>query len=179
MSHRLWFSKNSAAAKILLGWHGQLAEHDRGGRAALRRAADPEAAVTLPAALRLLRRLEEHDEVRIAPGDHGAVTAVAALAARVEENDRSASLGTQMAGSRPGLDRPRVSVGRFRRLLESDELGDRFSQLSRIVRLLERRANLLDLADAVCFWDSGLRRRWAYDYYAIADRKRSKEESTS
>jgi CRISPR type I-E-associated protein CasB/Cse2 len=179
MSQGLSFSKNSAAAKVLLGWHSQLAEHDRGGRAALRRAAAPEVAVTLPAALRLLRRLEEHDEVRIGPGDHLAVAALAALAARVEENDRGASFATQMAGSRTGLDRPRVSAGRFRRLLESDEPSERFSQLSRVVRLLDRRVNLLDLADAVCSWSPGLRRRWAYDYYAIADRRRSTEESTS
>lgn len=178
MSPRLSFSNRSSTARVLLGWHGALAEHDRGGRAALRRAADPAAAVTLPAALRLLRALEEHDEVGIGRSEHLAVAAVAALGARIDNHDGRGSLALQMARSREGLDRPRVSAGRFRRLLESDELDDRFSQLSRIVRLLDGTANLLDLADAACSWGPRLCRRWAYDYYAIADRERSTEEST-
>jgi CRISPR type I-E-associated protein CasB/Cse2 len=177
---RLSFSKSSSpAAKVLLGWHGALAEHDRGGRAALRRAADPYEAVTEPAALRLLRALEAHPEIEIGARDHLSIAAVAALAARVDEHEGEASVAVQMAGSREGLDRPRVSTARFRRLLESPSLDDRFSQLARITRLLDHRLNLLDLAEALCSWGPGLRRRWAYDYYAIADQHRSTEESAS
>jgi len=167
MSRSLSFQKGPAGEK-LLAWHRGLKEHDRGGRARLRRASSPAEVAYEPAYHHLLRALVpdlEPDDVPL----RAALAAVAGLAARVEEHVASAKLATQMgtpADKRAGS--PPVSEPRFRRLLTLDDPAERFSHLARIVDLLGRRVNLLSLADAAYRWDATTRQQWAYDYYLAA-----------
>ena len=162
MSQEYFSFQNPEAAEALRQWWAGL-ENDRGGRAHLRRASSPTEIVFEPAFHRLLRALEELDGVGKPYGP--AVAAVAGLAARVKEPEASQSPPAQMASSKPGSQRPRVSKIRFRRLLEADDLEDRFTQLGRALRLLDGRVNLSALAEAAYRWNEPLRRRWAYDYY--------------
>lgn len=179
MSHR---HLPDEAVSVLRSWHAGL-DHDRGSRAQLRRLASIEGVVLVPAYHRLLRRLEEtmgEDAL-----DRERIAQIAGLLAHVKEDDdgradnegKPVPLPTQMARPRPGGSRPRVSPLRFRRLLAAETPDERFTQLLRAIRLLDRRLNLADLAKAVYGWeqDPNLRRRWAYDYYKVVTQNERQE----
>jgi CRISPR system Cascade subunit CasB len=100
------------------------------------------------------------------------LAALAGLAARVREHIAGMPLARQMgtSGARQGAAKPAVSEHRFRRLLTTASLEDRYAQLSRVIHLLGDRVDLLSLADAIYDWDDDpdLRQHWAYDYYQAA-----------
>lgn len=144
---------------ILLSWWRSLAD-DTGGRAALRRAAEPTAVVMSPAYQRLYRRLLAAgwpDE----PWRRDRLAAAAGLLAHVREVDER-SLPAAMS-QREG-DKPRVGPLRFRRLLESRDVDTLFTGLRRTLPLLQHRADPLALASDVVAWGDGVRKRWAYGY---------------
>ncbi len=173
------FTKHEARGAALLGWYASLAE-DRGARARLRRAATPDEVIFEPAFHRLLRSLERAEPPLFLMGRERrrALAALAGLAARVREHApapqaavaSASALARQMgtAGARNSSAGPAVSEQRFRRLLTTSHLDDRFFQLARVSHLLGDRIDLLSLADGVFDWDDDpdLRQRWAYDYYA-------------
>lgn len=166
MTRSLSFLKDPAREK-LLRWHESLKE-DRGARARLRRAPTPLEVVFEPAFYRLLSSLAPALDLDAA-SEREALAAVAGLAARVEEHLPDASLATQMGRPREKRQGAApVSELRFRRLLTLDDPVERFSHLSRIVDLLDRRLNLLSLADAAYRWGPTTRQQWAYDYYQAA-----------
>ncbi|HEX4495497.1 MAG TPA: type I-E CRISPR-associated protein Cse2/CasB [Thermoanaerobaculia bacterium] len=156
--------------KALLEWRDGLA-NDKGSRARLRRAASPDEVAFEPAFHRLLARLRPSFRVDD-PQVRRNLAALAALAARVREHTADQPLALQMgtAGARKSSAGPAVSEQRFRRLLTTSSLDDRYSQLARVIHLLGGKVDLLSLADAVVDWevDPDLRQRWAYDYYRTA-----------
>ena len=161
---------NSDPCAALVEWHQSL-EHDTGSRARLRRAASPEEVGFEPAFHRLLARLRPAFQVDD-PGVRRNLAALAGLAARVREHTPRVPLARQMgtSGARKSSAAPAVSEHRFRRLLTTVSLDDRYSQLARVIHLLGGRIDLCSLADAVCDWDddADLRQHWAYDYYQAA-----------
>lgn len=172
------------AVSVLQAWHRGL-EEDRGSRAQLRRLATFEGVVLVPAYHRLLRRLEEalgEDAL-----DRERLAQIAGLLAHVEEHDderagndgKPLPLPTQMARPRKEGSRPRVSTLRFRRLLAAETAEERYTHLVRVIRLLDRRLNATDLAQAVYRWDRDpeLRRRWAYSYYRVVTQNEPQEAS--
>ncbi len=160
----LYFSREEDV-QVLRDWHSDLDEYDHGGRARLRRAASPEEVLFEPAFMRLARALgqpfiRENQRLRLA--------AVAGLVAHVKEHDGSLSMPKQMGTAAENRGTSVVGEARFRRLLTTDDLTERYSQLLRIVALLGERQNLLDLADIASVWPPNMRQNWAFDYFAVA-----------
>lgn len=165
--------RDAPEAEALRSWHAELlTQRRRGDRARLKRAATIEEAALAPGFHDLLRRLGVAPEAdgRTDPPSLKALAALAALAAAVEPSGTAAPrrLGSALAQGREGSSAPRVSAARFRRLLESDEIDDRFAVLRRLLPLVERRIDLVELAGAICDWSPRRRRQLAYDYYANA-----------
>ncbi len=143
-------------------WQGL--EEDKGARAQLRRCKTPEEVVMVPAFHRLCRRVRplmkgerEGWEMRMA--------AIAGLLAHVRKLDPRKTLAEQMAEKKPGTDSPTVSELRFRRLLQRDR-RELYGTLIRMFGLLNKKANLFDLARSVYYWDDKERKRWAFAYFS-------------
>ncbi len=165
----------------------ELAEYDRGTRAALRRGANAnellmESSVHL-LAQRLLaldtqrpkRRFPEEDEgVALA---HVWIALVAGVLAHVRDDppdDRNGSLAWRLG--RAAGDPPLMSELRFKRLLKAKGEPDLLRQWRRAVALADGKADVAQLADDLLSWQveqsfpptrasDGIRFRWAYDYY--------------
>ena len=167
--------QRSSAGKVLLDWRKDL-EKNRGSRAKLRRAASPEEVALVPAFHQLVHQMGEGFSD---PSSEAflRLAAVAGLVARAELSEEGKdSIAKQMGPPTSGQP-PRVSVHRFRRLLESRGIDDLFSQLRRIIPLLGRKVHLTSLADGVVDWCPEIRRRWAYDYYATVSEERKASRS--
>lgn len=145
---------------ILLNWWHKL-ENDRGSRAELRRAKLPDEIVFCPAYHRLYAELKWPEK------DRKKLTAIAGLAAHVKENDSAQKLAQQMAAQKNG-NNPLVSSLRFRRILAIDNLDELYVSMIRVIRMLNGRVNLLDMAVSVYWWNNKTKKEWAYSYFEIA-----------
>lgn len=139
---------------VLTWWQGL--EHDRGGRAELRRAHNSTEIVFLPAYHRLYRDFRAPDKEALA--------LVAGLCAHVKEN-RDGSIGKQMSEG----DKPKVSGLRFRRLLSIKNRDELHQAMIRIIRQLGGVVNVIDLAKTVYWWNEKTKKELAYVYYANAN----------
>lgn len=147
---------------ILYEWWKGL-EHDKGERAALRRARNPSEVVFSPACHRLLHQFQQKNYTVY----REALAAVAGLAAHVKETV-GGSLAEQMASPRSSGGGARVSGLRFRRLLAIDTREELYPLMIRVIRLLDGRVNVANLAQSVYWWNEKTRKQWAYDYYKTA-----------
>lgn len=165
---------NHKSAALLVAWWQQL-EHDKGERAALRRAASLTEVMLSPAYIRLLRTLRGSN---YAISNHNLplakIAAIAGLTARVKEPAKE-GLAQRMGTPKPGGSTPAFSELRLRRILACDDIEELYTLLRRALALLSDQANLADLAATIWNWvpldDKRAydpRRRLAYDYYAAA-----------
>lgn len=164
MSQPLVFRRDSDARARLHRWWSSL-EHDRASRALLRRCRLPEEVVFVPAFHDLLASLsDERDDL-----PRHRLAAVAGLASHLRRDlapPRGRGLGAQLGQPRTKGGPPRMSVIRFRRILEAPDTDELFSLLRRALPLLDGGASLTALADLVLGWSSPLTRQYlAYDYY--------------
>ena len=153
------FTNNPDARSALVEWWGGL-ERARGDRAALRRCRSAQEIAFVPAFHRL-----RHNLSRIAPVDAEKLAVVAGILSHVRKNDYSLRFAQQMATSKDGGDRARVSGLRFRRLLKIEGRDDLYGAIVRIVRLLDGSVNIASLADGVYWWNERTKNNWAFDYY--------------
>lgn len=162
----------------LRAWHRQLVgKESRGKRARLRRSGSIEDAALAPGFHELLAYTGIPSE-QLGPEQLSGLAAFAVLAAGVDSDAPGQSLGMSLGSGAGG--QAVVSEPRFRRLLTSDQLKERFEVLRRLVQLLGRRLDLSELALAVLNWTPSRRRQLAYDYYsAIAPSSAAREESAS
>lgn len=158
--------------RALLEWW-QALQDNTGDRAALRRADSLVEVVSIPAFHQLRWRIDallagKHRRLSVEQDERLAV--VAALAARVRE-PRGGSRGFigQMAGV--GQDKAPVSELRFRRLLQAETPSDLFRQLRRVLAMLGEDVDLLAMADDAINWGERRRKRWAYAYYGLAQKR--------
>ena len=166
------FGESSAAAKTLIGWHASL-ENNKGHRARLRRAKSPNEVALLQPFHQLLSDLDATGE----NVDCEPMSFVAGLLAHVDRHVGGATLPQQMAA--PKGNNPVVSPLRFRRLLEHRVLDEKFyAAMIRILRILDGKVNLYDLARDLYYWqishqywNDRLRKQWAYHYYANAPKE--------
>lgn len=161
MSRFIRFDTDPARA-ALMAWWSHLGEHDRGGRAELRRCAQPAQVVFVPAFHRLLARLADAG----VEAEIDRLAAVAGLAAGVKTH-AAGGLAIQLAGG-ANADEPVISPLRFRRLLDTDDPDESYTLLRRFVAQLGGACDLSSLARAAYDWpyDPELRRDWALGYYA-------------
>lgn len=68
-------------------------------------------------------------------------------------------LAEQMAGNPP-----EVSELRFRRLLQRNR-DDLYATMIRVLRMLDNKANIYDIANSVFYWGNKVKKRWAYSYF--------------
>lgn len=172
--------------RILLSWRVGL-EENRGDRAALRRCASATDVVFVPAYHALFREMEASGKEAL---QKNATTrqwadlerrllerlpVLAGLAAQADLADAAerqehpiGNLPTEMATERSTGGGPQVSGLRFRRLLKCQTPEELYPALRRIVRMLEKRTNIVNLTADILWWGEETRKRWAYDYYETA-----------
>lgn len=164
------FAEGDESSRLLVSWWEGL-EKNRGERANLRRAASPSEVVFGPAFHRLLDRLRQQGYLLGTEGTVG-LAAVAGLAAHVKSHIGGASVAQQMATPKSPGAGARVSGLRFRRLLVVSDREELYPLLIRVVRLLDGRVNLVDLANVAFWWNERTKKDWAYDYYATSPSER-------
>lgn len=144
--------------QIFLEWWENLDEN-RGKRAELRHCYNISEVAFTPSfhSLRIkLSRFRINQE---------ALAAIAGVLSHVKSNDTNSSLPAQMATPKLGSKKAVVSDLRFRRLLTIEDRSELFTTMIRIVRLLEGRVNILDLAKSIYWWNERTKKQLAYDYY--------------
>ena len=165
-----------ASYAVLRSWWLGL-EHDKGERAALRRAGTLTEVMLSPAFHDLLRELRRAG-CGIAEARYPKLAAIAGLAARLDskKTEPLASLASRM-GTPKTKDGKKAAVAelRMRNILACDDLEILYTLLRRALALLDDQASLTDLAAVVWHWSpmdekrpSDPRRQMAYDYYAVA-----------
>ena len=161
-----------ASYAVLRTWWQGL-EHDKGERAALRRAGTLTEVMLSPAFHRLLRELRKAG-YGVAEARYPKLAAIAGLAARIKA-ETSGSLANRMGSPKPGGNAPAVAELRMRNVLACDDLETLYTLLRRALSLLDNLVNLADLAAVVWHWSpmdekrpNDPRRQMAYDYYAAA-----------
>jgi CRISPR system Cascade subunit CasB len=161
--------RQDAIAKTLLAWWGGL-ESRRGERAELRRAAGVADVFFVPGFHRLLRLLEDAGHHAVSPSDLETWAVVAGTLAHVDEHRGETSVAAQLAESVGN--RPRLSGLRFRRLLKRTDPDEILREIVRVVQLLDRRVNVVDLMWSLRGWlldgDERTKKRWALQYYERA-----------
>ncbi len=138
-------------------------DNRRGARAELRRIQDPGEANLCREAWRFHAQfgdLELQTNAQL-------IAQAAGLLIHFRGHLPGASLAARMAESDKG--RPRVSPRRFRRLLDADQ-DQFFSGMRRMIPLLERQGNLVDLLLAYVDWNDITRQRWARDYFQTLEK---------
>lgn len=157
------FAEADDSSRILLAWWANLQERP-GDRAVLRRSSNPVEVVFCPAFHRLLGDIRSAG-YPLGPEAAAGMAVVGGLAAHVREVSTEGSLARQMGAPRATGAGARVSGLRFRRLLAVPTRDDLFPALVRVIRLLDGRVDLLDLARSSFWWGDRTRKRWAYEYY--------------
>lgn len=160
------FVEGDDSSKVLLAWWADLQERP-GDRAALRRSSNPVEVVFCPAFHSLLGDLRSAGYPLGSDGAAG-LAVVSGLAAHVREVSAEGSLARQMAAPRAAGTGARLSGLRFRRLLAIPSREELFPALVRVIRLLDGRIDLPDLARSSFWWGDHTRKRWAYEYYDAA-----------
>lgn len=159
-------ARQSAPSIAYEWWRGlnpEGASRSGPGRAALarmRRAATPIEVMQEPEALRLVARLPWRDPERVA--------VLAGILAQVRESDERR---VARAVGRKSLDDDRsalLSDSRFRRLLQTPG-PELMEPMRRLARMAKGKLNVHDLASAVLYWGDGVKKRWIFDYYGVAD----------
>ena len=131
----------------------------RAAIARMGRAATPIEVMQEPEALRLVARL---------PRDPERVAVLAGVLAHVRESDERR---VARAVGRKSLDDDRsalLSDSRFRRLLQTPG-AELMEPMRRLARMAKGKLNVHDLASAVLYWGDGVKKRWIFDYYGVAD----------
>jgi CRISPR system Cascade subunit CasB len=144
--------------QIFLEWWENLDE-SRGKRAELRHCHNIVEVVFTPSFHSLRKELKEF---RI---NQEALAAIAGVLSHVKSSDTNSSLSAQMSTPKQGSQKAVVSDLRFRRLLTIQDRNDLFTTMIRIVRLLDGRVNIFDLAKSIYFWNERTKKRLAYEYY--------------
>ena len=162
--------RRDAWADAAFEWWQTLTEQDgkrsgpnlRGDRAELRRAREAADVYANPSFHALLRRLGANATAddRLAR----AAAVLAAILARVERH-QDGGFARQAAA---GEDGPNLSELRFRRLLQKQTAEELQGDLGRALHVLDKTADVRDLARSILRWNDETRRRWAFDYFQYA-----------
>jgi len=166
---RIHFSSETKLGQAVQSWWLSL-EKDKGGRAELRRAQNLTAVIVSPCFQRLYSEVRPF--MQQARGDWSSRLAmIAAVLSHVKQSD-GGSVARQLASPKGSGSSARLSELRFRRLLQRGR-DDVWLALVRVLPMLDRKANLFDLANALFFWGDKVQQQWAYAYFDKAPAKKS------
>jgi len=150
------FDADKSPGEALQRWWNDL-QGNNAARAELRRAKTLTDIMLLPVFHRACQRFkpffqnEENWEPRLA--------AILGLLAHVRTITNE-KLASQMAGK----PKPVVSELRFRRLIQRDR-KELYLAMIRILRMLNHKANIYDLANSIYYWGDQVKRDWAFSYF--------------
>ena len=167
-------------------WRTRLDE-EKGERAQLRRCESPEQVLTSPAFHRLLMKFPQG---RFTDQTLG-LAAAAGLMSRVDDtpivDGKPVTFARQLGMPKKEGRKPVMSELRFTQLQKCEDLDELYRKLRRAIQLLDRRANLVSLADCVLQWEreqrgkhrlgpaKSLKFRMANDYYTAVMETESKK----
>lgn len=153
---------------VLHSWWRDLNEH-RGDRALLRRCRSIDDVLLSEAYHKVRNRLRREGISFGKKRDVQLAFTVGLLAHVRDDLPGGPSLVEHMAKPRSdGSDRARVSGLRFRRLLRHETREALYEPMVRVIRLLDRTANVRSLARELFFWKPYRRKDWARIYYENA-----------
>ncbi len=141
-----------------------------GDRANLRRARNPDMVAVQQSYLNLYRIIMQEDisdYVKRKLCDR--LPLVAGVLSHVVENSSDSVAVAMGSNPKTGSDRPRVSDLRFRRLMRTKDEESLYIMMIRMVRMMDGRVNVKNLAESLFFWDDMTRKRWASQYYLRKD----------
>jgi CRISPR system Cascade subunit CasB len=181
-----YFLKEPAIFGRLLAWRKSIDEKP-GERARLRRAESPDDVLLSEAFLNFLQKMpEEWSESNHLPAS--ALIATVLAHANVHEINQyeTISFATQLATTKDGGEKPRMSELRFQQLQKSHDPNEFSRRIVRAVKMLDGNVNLFSLANDILHWmheyrkgiDRNPQKRlafcWASDYYRALPKKQSK-----
>ena len=148
--------------KTLYKWWLDL-EDDRGARAHFRRAKNVQDIFMLPYFYSAYNQFsKEHNEVKL----NEQLAMVLGLISHVREEENGLRIAERMATLLPNSKQPLFSELRFRRLLQCDR-KELYVRMIRIIRLLNGKCNLYDIAQSCYYWGDKVKRNWALDYFSL------------
>ncbi len=147
-----------------------------GDRAELRRAHSPDEAALTPAYFALLKAIRPFGLSMTMQRTRMPI--VAGVLAHVKPNRVTVPVARSM-GPENKDSKARISDLRFRRLLKTEDDTELYVMMIRMVRLLDEKVNVQDLAKSLTFWNDQTRKEWAYLYYTGTTLDASSESQDS
>lgn len=147
-------------------WWGKL---NPGQRAILRRARNSDQVAFEQTYFTLLNKLRSlENPVAITRSLSWNLPIVAGVLAhvRIDIDDSHQSVPKSMRGSGSNAV---VSDLRFRRLLRVEDQTELYNMMIRMIHMLGNKANVVNLAESLFFWNDQTRKRWASEYYLSYD----------
>lgn len=168
------FEEGHPASDIILEWWEGL-KINKGDRAELRRCKNLQEIQKSSAFQRCYWQLIKHFS-KERPPSREQMAIIIGLASYIENND-SLKKSDQSDGQENDFwgyqisrgDKPKLSELRFRRLLKISDREKLYHFLVQVVRLLERKVNLLDLLSIAFFWGDTAKTNLSYKYYEKAN----------
>ena len=131
--------------------------HQRAALARLRRATTAIEVMQEPEALRLIARLARNPE-RVA-----IVAGVLAFVRETDDRPVARAVGRTKLDDKKAL----LAERRFRRLLQTPT-SELLYPMRRVVRMTKGTVNVRDLTNSILYWGDQVKKRWIFDYYAVA-----------
>lgn len=177
----MYFKKlNDQDVASLKKWWAWL-DDNRGDRAQLRRAENPDDILLTPAFSHFLQSMPESwaKGEKLPITDMAMIAAVVARVKRDEPKDSKVTFARALAQPKEGGSKAAMSELRFQQLQKSRTPEDFYLRICRAVSLLGCKVNIASLADDIAHWLAEFRYgpaskpadrlavRWATDYYAV------------
>lgn len=169
------FEEGHPASVFILEWWESL-KQNKGNRAELRRCKNLEEIQKASAYQRCYWQLKKYftPEQQVPSREQMAI--IIGLAAHIEDDDlvkktdqsdnqKNDFFGYQISRG----DKPKLSELRFRRLLRIKDREKLYRFLIQVVRMLDKKVNLLDLLSIAYFWGDKAKTSLAYKYYEKAN----------
>ena len=155
--------------EIVYSWWVKICDSS-GDKASLKRARTPDIVALQKSYLNLYREMYSGNTGgRVKANLARRLPLVAGVLSHVRDN-RNEPVALVMGGSsRQGADSPLVSDLRFRRLMRTEDDDSLFIMMIRMVRMMDNRANVKDLAESLFFWNDTTRKKWTSRYYLHKD----------
>lgn len=177
------FEEGHHVSVFILEWWESL-KQNKGDRAELRRCKNLEEIQKASAYQRCYWQLKKYFTPEQQMPSREQMSIIIGLAAHIEANDtkyidrdskkeKEYYFAYQMAAPK-GKEKdapPKLSELRFRRLLKIKDRGKLYRFLIQVVRMLDKKVNLLDLLSIAYFWGDKAKTNLAYKYYEKANLK--------
>lgn len=168
------FEEGHPASDFILKWWDNL-KQNKGDRAELRRCKDLKEVQRTSAYQRCYWQLTKHFPQEREMPSGVQIAMIIGLAAYIEDDDADKKtdqrdnqkkdfFGYQISRG----DKPKLSELRFRRLLKIKDREKLYRFLIQVIRMLDKKLNLLDLLSIAYFWGDTVKTKLAYKYYEKA-----------